>query len=77
MLSDAHLVARGLIDSTGTEQQVGFPVMVNGKRQLAPIGDCVLGGNTQDLLRRFGFNQDRLEQLIREGVIAPPPPIVD
>jgi crotonobetainyl-CoA:carnitine CoA-transferase CaiB-like acyl-CoA transferase len=73
MLSDAHLLARGLVNGEGTDQQVGYPVMVNGERPLAPTGDCVLGDHTQDLLQSIGFNQDRIAQLIRKGVISPSP----
>jgi crotonobetainyl-CoA:carnitine CoA-transferase CaiB-like acyl-CoA transferase len=73
MLSDAHLLARGLVNGEGTDQQVGYPVMINGERPLAPTGDCVLGDNTQELLQSIGFNQDRIAQLIRKGVISPSP----
>jgi crotonobetainyl-CoA:carnitine CoA-transferase CaiB-like acyl-CoA transferase len=78
VLADPHLEAVGLLEDIndpclGALRQLRSPFLVDGERFDQPSGNRVaprLGQHTREVLERLGYDSDRIDQLVAEGVVV-------
>ncbi|MGB1253940.1 MAG: CaiB/BaiF CoA transferase family protein [Candidatus Promineifilaceae bacterium] len=69
-LDSAHVRERGMVVDVAGQQQVGTPIRMTGfSAEYKHIG-AKLGAHTHQILQSLGYTDDKINQLLQDGVVA-------